>query len=142
MDAKKLGQEQAFPVPAPFWSAAHEQLMYAGEGMTLRQAFAMHAPEPHPSWDYEDAEHEAALKAAKQDEDASMPTDPQKRKDCEDWRRDGTYDLPDEPEFQAFEKAWEKRKDLEARRNYPIKSKAAWAVAYADALLAELAKED
>jgi len=121
-------------------------------GLTKREAFAMNAPEPHPSFDWDDPQDQAAVNALRDEMLATMP-----RQNAEDngflnklesWHRDPCYDLvADNPAEQATIEAfiaarekWVKAR-TEQNQNHPVKQRAAWARAYADALLAELELE-
>lgn len=146
MTGKELGQQPANPTDPIYCDNGYGMQIInidGTPGMTKREAFALHAPLMPQSWDWTDHELEAEIKAAIQAEQEALPQDPEARTLCEAWRRDGTWDLDEGPEFNTFREAYEARQALADKRTvrYLTKAEAAWAVAYADALLDELAKE-
>lgn len=126
MDPRHLGRQVAFPV-APDWNLSDV-------GLTKREAFAMHAP-PVPTAFEEGWPHyppRPARPANLSAEDIGT---------LNSWDRDPCFDL--HGDLKIYQKAvddWAKEKGA-IDKAWPVQRQARWAVAYADALLAELAKE-
>lgn len=137
MDPKQNGNSSAYARPV---SAVSEHDTFTGnyedasQGLTKREAFAMHAP-PIPTafevgWpEYPPRpQHPTGLSV-------------EEYKLLNQWDRDPCWDLEDKfKDYQAAVEAWGKEKTA-IDKEWPVIRQAKWASAYADALLAELAKE-
>ena len=155
MTPKENGEMPAHPDSA-VWDGNRSEVSPGGAyfnlgGLTKREAFAMCAPPPHSTFEWWDPQEQAAVDAAKADMLATMPR--QNSEDnsllnrMESWHRDPCYDLvgdnpAEQPIIEAFTAAHEKwiKARTEQHQNHPVKQRAAWARAYADALLDELHK--
>lgn len=127
MDAKQNGQQAAFARPVSAIDPANLRDYATAEfGMTKREAFAMHAP-PMP----EAFEREI-------NDPYNVPGYPHTQgKICEECKAGNDCDETEDC------KKWHALRDAQKRfrAQYMATKAAHWAVTYADALLAELAKE-
>lgn len=143
MDPKQNGNEPAQPVVFTEDNGYGLIMANVSYGLTKREYFAATAPPVHPSFNWEDPQFAVITKASTERIKAATPEDEVQRKICESWHRDPCYDLDEnDPEQKAYSDAVHASNKELSKFNalYPARQRAAWAVAYADALLAELAK--